>query len=228
MELFRATVYYTMHEIEVIDWGRTRYAEALERQLARVELRKTGECGDSLIFTEHNPVYTMGLRKGADQHLIWNETKLAEQGIEVFQINRGGDITYHGPGQIVGYPIISLQSRKDLHTYLRDLEEIVIRALRGFGLSADRREGKTGIWLETRKICAIGVAVKSWVTYHGFALNVDLNMDHFNGIVPCGITDGSVTSLVNELGYSIEMADLKTALAVEFQKVFANSAPSNE
>jgi len=212
-----------MSEFEIIDWGRTHYAEAFERQKARVEARKANQCNDVLIFTEHEPVFTLGLRKGADQHLIWDETRLAEQGIAVFKSNRGGDITYHGPGQIVGYPIISLHRRKDLHAYLRDLEEVVIRSLAGFGLDADRRAGKTGIWLETRKICAIGVAVKSWITYHGFALNVAPDMSHFSGIVPCGITDGSVTSLIDELGYSLDPADVKAALAVEFQRVFANS-----
>lgn len=212
-----------MSKIEIIDWGRTRYAQAFEKQIARVDLRKSSDCGDALILTEHDPVYTLGLRKGADQHLIWNKATLAEQGIEVHKSNRGGDITYHGPGQIVGYPIISLQSRKDLHAYLRDLEEVVIRTLSQFGLKSARREGKTGIWLETRKVCAIGVAVKSWITYHGFALNVNPDLNHFNGIVPCGITDGTVTSLSNELGYSIDTAEVKTALAVEFRKVFANT-----
>lgn len=211
-----------MSEIEIIDWGRTRYGEAFERQKQRVEARKSGQCGDALIFTEHEPVYTIGLRKGAEDHLIWDEAKLASQGIEVHKSNRGGDITYHGPGQIVGYPIISLQSRKDLHAYLRDIEEVVIRTLAQLGLHASRREGKTGIWLDTRKICAIGVAVKSWLTYHGFALNVDPDLSHFQGIVPCGITDGTVTSLAQELEKPIQIDEVKAALAVEFQTVFAN------
>ena len=217
-----------MAEIEIVDWGRTRYAEAFEKQKARVEQRKSGACGDALILTEHDPVYTMGMRKGAEDHLIWDEAALAEQGIEVFKSNRGGDITYHGPGQIVGYPIISLQERKDLHAYLRDLEEVVIRALAQFDLTAARREGKTGIWLDTRKICAIGVAVKSWITYHGFALNVEPDMNHFTGIVPCGITDGTVTSLSNELGYSINPERVKEALAVEFRNLFANTSDNHD
>jgi lipoate-protein ligase B len=217
-----------MTDIEVIDWGRTRYGEAFEKQKARVASRKAGLCGDALIFTEHEPVFTMGLRKGADRHLIWDQATLTKQGVDVFKSNRGGDITYHGPGQIVGYPILSLQQRKDLHAYLRDLEEVVIRALAGFGLRSARREGKTGIWLETRKICAIGVAVKSWITYHGFALNVNPDLSHFSGIVPCGITDGTVTSMVNELGYSIETTEVKEALAVEFRKIFANTAQRND
>ena len=212
-----------MPEIEIIDWGRTHYATAFEQQKARVALRQARQCGDALIFTEHAPVFTMGLRKGADQNLIWDATTLAERGIEVFQSNRGGDITYHGPGQIVGYPILSLRARRDLHAYLRDLEEVVIRSLARFGLEAARRPEKTGIWLGNRKICAIGVAVKSWITYHGFALNLNPDLSHFQGIVPCGITDGSVTSMANELGFSITADEVKAALAVEFRKVFANT-----
>jgi lipoate-protein ligase B len=211
-----------MAELEIIDWGRVNYAEAFEWQKERVAARKSGDCGDAVIFTEHDPVYTLGLRKGAADHLIWNPKQMTEHGIETFQSNRGGDITYHGPGQIVGYPILSLQHRRDLHAYLRDLEEAVIRALSHFGLKSTRRTGKTGIWVETRKICAIGVAVKSWVTYHGFALNVDPDLSHFCGIVPCGITDGTVTSMTRELGRKIGMDAVKSALAVELNLLFAN------
>lgn len=211
--------------IEIIDWGRTEYNDAFDRQKERVELRRNGDCTDALIFTEHAPVYTMGLRKGADQHLIWAEQECQSKGIEVIQSNRGGDITYHGPGQIVGYPILSLQHKKDLHAYLRDLEEAVIRTLATYGLKSARREGKTGIWLDNeRKICAIGVAVRTWITYHGFALNVEPDMSHFEGIVPCGITDGSVTSLANELNKFVDIDEVKARLAVEFEKVFGNTA----
>ena len=150
--------------------------------------------------------------------------KLKAQGVSVIHSNRGGDITYHGPGQIVGYPIISLQERRDLHAYLRDLEQVVIRTLATFGLETARRDGKTGIWLGERKICAIGVAVRTWVTYHGFALNVNPDMSHFTGIVPCGITDGTVTSMQAELGETIDLGIVKARLAVEFQKVFRNTA----
>jgi lipoate-protein ligase B len=211
--------------IDLIDWGRTDYEDAFTRQKSRVEARRSQHCGDALIFTEHAPVYTMGLRKGAAQHLIWNAQQCAEKGIQVHQTNRGGDITYHGPGQLVGYPIISLRQRKDLHAYLRDLEEVVIRTLATFGLAGARRPGKTGIWIDQqRKICAIGVAVRSWVTYHGFALNVSPDMSHFSGIVPCGITDGSVTSLTRELGHEVDIAEVKARLAVEFRQIFANTA----
>lgn len=210
--------------IEHIDWGHTDYETAFEQQKARVDARRSDLCGDALIFTEHAPVYTIGLRKGAAQHLLWSHQQCSEQGIAIFQSNRGGDITYHGPGQIVGYPILSLCHRKDLHAYLRDLEEVVIRTLAIYGLPSARREGKTGIWIDQqRKICAIGVAVRSWVTYHGFALNVCPDMSHFSGIVPCGITDGTVTSLARELGRNIDIADVKARLAVEFGRIFANT-----
>ncbi len=214
-------------DFAILDWGRTRYGDALERQRALVEARKRQEIGDRLIFTEHDPVYTIGLRKGAEAHLVWTREQLADRGIEVVKTNRGGDITYHGPGQIVAYPILSLAKKRDLHAYLRDLERVVIRTLAGFGLSASQRTGKTGIWLDTRKICAIGVAVKSWICYHGFALNVAPNLDHFDGIVPCGITDGSVTSLERECGRSIPIESVKERLAVEFRSVFPETSSSH-
>ena len=134
-----------------VDWGRTAYREAWDRQLELVEQRKAGLCPDTLVFTEHDPVFTIGARPGAEQHLVWTEQVLSQQGIEVVKTNRGGDITYHGPGQIVGYPIISLQEKRDLHAYLRDLEEVLIRSVAHFGLEADRREGKTGIWIGERR-----------------------------------------------------------------------------
>jgi len=212
----------------IFDWGRTSYADALARQKSFVDRRLQGVIDDALIFTEHEPVYTIGRRKGAAQHLLWNQPKLDAERIEVIQTNRGGDITYHGPGQIVGYAIISLQEKRDLHAYLRNLETIVIRTLATFGLETSRRADKTGIWLDTRKICAIGVAVRSWVTYHGFALNVDPDLNHFSGIVPCGITDGSVTSMTKELGRAIDHEIVKKRLAVEFKNVFQDSSFKHE
>lgn len=209
--------------LDVIDWGRTNYEAAFASQKVLVDKRRNGEASDTLIFTEHEPVYTLGQRKGAEEHLIWDEATCATKGISVVRSNRGGDITYHGPGQIVGYPIVSLDMHRDLHAYLRSLEAVVINTLANFGLCADRREGKTGIWLGERKICAIGVAVRTWVTYHGFALNVNPDMSHFSGIVPCGITDGTVTSMALELGQSIDTDAVKSSLAVEFQKLFPNT-----
>lgn len=204
--------------LSLIDWGRTEYRAAWKRQEILVTQRIADEIGDTLVFTEHDPVFTVGLRGGADAHLIWTAAELHDAGVAVEKTNRGGDITYHGPGQVVGYPILSLAPRKDLHAYLRFLEQVVINALASLGLAAARREGKTGIWLGRRKIAAVGVAVRRWVTYHGFALNVDPNLTHFDGIVPCGISaaDGTVTSLRAEIGRTIDLREVKGVLHVEF------------
>ncbi len=206
--------------ITVEDWGRTDYDTALEKQKAYVQQRLAGERGDTLVFTEHNPVYTTGLRKGAESNLIWDSKQLANKGIVVHKTNRGGDITYHGPGQLTGYPIIHLEKLKDLRKFLELTEDFLIAVCEQFGLESGRREGKTGIWIEDRKIAAIGVAVKSWVTYHGFALNVSTDLSHFSGIVPCGITDGTVTSLEKELGFHVEMDEVKRIVAQSFKNVF--------
>ena len=211
----------------VLDWGRTRYQAAWRAQDELVARRIAGEIGDTLVFTEHDPVYTVGLRSGAADHLVWAADHLARVGIEVVKTNRGGDITYHGPGQLVGYPIVDLSARKDLHDYLRLLEQVMINTVGGLGLVATRREGKTGIWVGTRKIAAIGVAVRRWVAYHGFALNVQPNLAHFQGIVPCGIsaTEGTVTSLHAELGREVDMAEVKARLAKEFAELWPGFSP---
>jgi lipoyl(octanoyl) transferase len=183
-----------------------------------VSLRIAGDWGHTIFFTEPDPVSTVGRRRGPAAHLVWSAEKLTREGIAIVKTNRGGDITYHGPGQIVGYPIVSLAGRKDLHAYLRFLEQVVINSLGSLGLAASRREGKTGIWLGQRKIAAIGVAVRRWVTYHGFALNADPELSHFEGIVPCGISaaEGTVTSLRAELGHEIDSGEIKRVLAREF------------
>lgn len=204
--------------LTVLDWGRTRYEPAWRAQDELVAQRLAGEVGDTLVFTEHAPVYTVGLRSGAADHVVWSAEHLTREGIEVVKTNRGGDITYHGPGQIVGYPIVDLSPHKDLHEYLRFLEQVMINTVGALGLAATRREGKTGIWVGTRKIAAIGVAVRRWVAYHGFALNVNPDLAHFQGIVPCGISasEGTVTSLQAELGRELDLAEVKTLLAREF------------
>jgi len=201
----------------VVDWGRTRYEDALHRQEELVRRRIAGEVPDTLVFTEHEPVFTKGVRRGAEENLLWSNGELTERGISVHSTNRGGDITYHGPGQVVGYPILDLNARRDLHAYLRFLEQVMIDTAAQFGLAAGRREGKTGIWIADRKLAAIGVAVRKWVTYHGFAFNVDPDLSHFSGIVPCGITDGTVTSLHAELGDACPTAArVREALAAIF------------
>lgn len=205
-----------------IDWGLTSYETAFQRQIEYVQDRIAGTIDDTLIFTEHPPVYTLGARKDAHTHILWDSPTLEEQGIALTKTNRGGDVTYHGPGQIVGYPIISLTEQKDLHAYLRNLEQVLINALGCHGLATARRPGKTGIWLETRKIAAIGIALKKWVTYHGFALNVNNDLSPFKGIIPCGIPseEGTVTSMKEELGMELDLEAIKHTIASEFWKIF--------
>ncbi|BET68012.1 lipoyl(octanoyl) transferase LipB [Opitutales bacterium ASA1] len=210
--------------LDVQDWGRTEYRSAFAMQEALVRDRQEGRIGDTLVFTEHDQVYTLGARPGAERHLLLAESDAASSGIAVIKTNRGGDITYHGPGQVVGYPIIDLGARRDLHAYLRLLEQVLINTLGTLGLAAARRSGKTGIWLGTRKIAAIGVASRRWVTYHGFALNVNTDLAPFAGIVPCGITDGTVTSMHLELGHAIDMQEVKGLLASEFRTLLVASA----
>jgi len=205
-----------------VDWGRTHYEKAWRQQEELVAQRIAGTIGDTLVFTEHEPVFTIGLHGGAEKHLVWNDEQREREGVEVVKTNRGGDITYHGPGQIVGYPIVNLTPHQDLHAYLRFLEQVLINAVGCLGLAATRREGKTGIWLGQRKVAAIGVAVKRWVTYHGFALNVNSNLAHFGGIIPCGIgaEEGTVTSLQAELGHVCDLVEVKAVLEREFWSLF--------
>lgn len=207
----------------ILDWGATPYREGLQRQLDLVHEVRTGARPETLVLTEHPPVYTVGARPGALSHLLLDPLELATANIELVQTNRGGDITYHGPGQVVGYPVMRLDRRdKDLHTYLRGLETVLLETLAHFGIQAGRREGYTGIWIGQRKIAAIGVAVKAWTTYHGFALNVDLDLAPFGNIVPCGITDGSVTSMHLEAPPAPLPGLLKARLSLEFWKHFGN------
>jgi lipoyl(octanoyl) transferase len=188
--------------VAIARWGRTTYTAALARQGELQAARLAGSAPDTLVLTEHEPVFTVGLRTGADRHLLWDAPTLAAEGVAVHETNRGGDITYHGPGQLVAYPIVSLDARRDLHAYLRFLEDVLIATVARHGIVAARREALTGIWVAERKLAAIGVAVRRWVTMHGVALNVAPELRHFGGIVPCGIraAEGTVTSLAAELG----------------------------
>lgn len=179
-----------------------------------------------LLFCEHPHVYTLG-KSGHENYLLLNEQQLEEKNATYYKINRGGDITYHGPGQLVGYPIFDLDNFfTDIHKYLRCLEEVIILTLADYGLEGERFEGYTGVWLDAgiagkeRKICAMGVRCSRWVTMHGFALNVNSDLSYFNNIVPCGIPDKAVTSLEKELGRKVNADEVKEKVKMYFEKVF--------
>ena len=179
-----------------------------------------------LLFVEHDHVYTLG-NSGDEKNLIFDKKRLDEMGIKYHKTNRGGDITYHGPGQLVCYPIIDLENfYRDIHKYLRDLEDVVINTLDYFNISASGNSKETGVWLDVgkpkeRKICAMGIKVSRWVTMHGLALNVNTNLSYFNGIVPCGISEKGVTSISNELNKTIELDLVRKVLTENFLKKFS-------
>ena len=207
--------------IDVRRLGLVPYAEGLELQARLVKERRAAGIRDTLLLLQHPHVIT----KGSNTHLetiLLTEEEQRQRGIEVFDAGRGGDVTYHGPGQLVGYPILDLKpDRCDLHVYLRDLEEVLIRVLGEYGLSAGRREGMTGVWVNDRKLAAIGVRVSSgWITSHGFALNVSTDLSYFDSIVPCGIQEYGVGSLRTELGRDIEMAEVEERVVRRFAEMF--------
>jgi lipoyl(octanoyl) transferase len=179
-----------------------------------------------LLFVEHDPVYTLG-KSGKESHVLISEEKRAEKGIEYFHINRGGDITFHGPQQLVGYPILDLEKfRTDLGWYLRNLEEVIILTMAEYGLKGDRSPGETGVWLDPeikgkeRKICAMGIKCSRWITMHGFAFNINTDLSYFDFIVPCGIDNKQVTSLQKELGRELSFEEVKEKVRKNFEKVF--------
>jgi lipoyl(octanoyl) transferase len=210
-----------MRSIEIRRLGRTPYADALALQRALVEDRRADQIGDVLLLLEHPPVLTVGVRgDGGRSHILASQEALAARGIEVHETGRGGDVTYHGPGQIVGYPIISLKpDRCDVHGYLRDLEEVLIRVAADFGIDAARVPGLTGVWVGEHKLAAIGVRISHWITSHGFALNVRPNLEDFELIVPCGIADRGVTSLAR-LGCPATRSDVEDRIVTHFGDVF--------
>jgi lipoyl(octanoyl) transferase len=208
--------------LQVRRLGLVQYGEALELQARLVEARKADRVPDQLLLLEHPPVITLGVKaKSGTTNLLATPAALAARGVEVFETGRGGDITYHGPGQLVGYPIISLKpDRCDVHQYVRDLEEVLIRAAASFGVTAARVEGLTGIWVGSTKLAAIGVRIARWVTSHGFAFNVSTDLSHFDLIVPCGIRDKGVTSLERLLGRRVPMAEVEGVVIAAFLAVF--------
>jgi len=214
--------------LEVHRLGVLPYSDALELQKQLVELRKSDEIPDQLLLLEHPPVITLGVKTRNDRsHVVATPEVLDEEGVEIFESGRGGDVTYHGPGQLVGYPIMDLRpDRCDVHRYVRDLEEMLIRVAAAFGVTAGRLPGLTGAWVGSDKLAAIGVRIARWVTSHGFALNVSTNLAHFDLIVPCGITGKGVTSLERLTGRNLDMDEVADAAAIEFAAVFDRSLAS--
>ena len=193
--------------------GRVPYAEGLQIQEQLVAERQAGRIVDVLLLLEHEPVFTMGRNAQAENVLLSREA-LEAKGFQLFETGRGGDVTYHGPGQVIGYPILELPTeRRDVHRYVRDLEEVMIRACADYGITATRIAGKTGAWVGRDKVGAIGVRIARWVTSHGFALNVATDLDPFTMIVPCGIRDHGVTSLARLLGRDVSMDEVEDRVA---------------
>lgn len=226
-----------MNQVQFQDLGRIGYQEAWDIQeqifdtvvahkLAQRDAEQPVPNTHHLLFCEHSPVFTLG-KSGSFQNLLLSKEALQAKGIEFFKINRGGDITFHGPGQIVGYPILDLDEFfTDIHKYMRYLEEVIIRTIAEYGLQGQRLEGSTGVWLDVdspskvRKICAMGVRASRWVTMHGWAFNVNTDLDYFNHIIPCGIDDKAVTSLQKEVGKKLDINEVKQKVKHHFEEVF--------
>ncbi len=196
----------------LLDLGRREYKEVWDLQRWLVDERARDTAPDTLILVEHEHVITLGRRTSVEN--------FRPQDVRVYQVERGGDATYHGPGQLVGYPILRLQDR-DIHRYLRMLEEVLIRTTRSYGIDSGRSEGHTGVWVGSKKIASIGVAVSSWVTFHGFALNVDTDLSYFGLIKPCGLDPNMITSMSAALGRPVRLNDVKARVVEDFCRVFA-------
>lgn len=215
-----------MRRLDIRRLGTISYDEGLALQAQLVEERRVEAIPDTLLLLEHPPVITLGVKtRRGPNHIVASPEQLADEGVTVHETGRGGDVTYHGPGQLVGYPILNLApDRKDVHVYVRDIEEVLIRAAASFGISAKRIAGLTGVWAgpegREAKLAAIGIRISRWITSHGFALNVSTNLDHFNLIVPCGIVDREVTSLEALLGRAVTMAEAERAVVLAFESVF--------
>lgn len=214
-----------MRSLDVRRLGTLSYEDGLALQADLVEARRRDEIPDTLLLLEHPPVITLGVKtRRGPSHIVASDETLAGEGVTVHETGRGGDVTYHGPGQLVGYPIVNLApDRKDVHKYVRDIEEMLIRAAADFGVTAARVDGLTGVWVgaagREAKLAAIGVRISRWITSHGFALNVSTNLAHFNLIVPCGIVDRGVTSLELLTGRRVTMRDAEDAVANAFESL---------
>jgi lipoyl(octanoyl) transferase len=210
--------------LEVRDLGSLPYAEALVLQSDLVERRRAGEIPDQLLLLQHPSVITLGTA-ASRSHVLADEVRRRELGVDLVEVGRGGDVTYHGPGQLVGYPVLDLKpDRQDVHRYLRDLEAMLVLTLGELGILGEALPGLTGVWVEGRKIAAIGVRVSSgWITSHGFALNVSNDLSYFEAIIPCGIRDVSVTSVSEELGREVDVIDVLGILPAAFAETFRRS-----
>ena len=211
-----------MRPLEVRRLGTIGYQEALALQRALVEERRADRVPDLLLLLQHPPVITLGVKgDGGRSNIVASTERLEELGVTVSETGRGGDVTYHGPGQVVGYPILDLRpDRCDVHKYVRDVEDVMIRVCADYGIAAGRIKGLTGTWVAADKIGAIGIRISRWITSHGFAFNVNTKLDHFRLIVPCGITDGGVTSLQQLTGRPVPMPEVEDRLVQRFCEVF--------
>ena len=213
-----------MRPLQVRRLGLVPYADGLELQRQLVDDRKADRIPDTLLLLQHPHVLTIGVKKDGRSHILAPPDRLTSLGVEVFETGRGGDVTYHGPGQLVGYPILDLNpDRRDVHKYVRDLEEAMIRVCADYGLAAGRVKGFSGAWIGDEKIGAIGVRISRWITSHGFAFNVATDIDFFNLIVPCGIADKGVTSLASKLGRAPAMTEVEDRLVDQFAAVFGRA-----
>jgi lipoyl(octanoyl) transferase len=211
----------TASTLEVRRLGVVPYGEALETQKALVEERRAGRVPNLLLLLQHPPVITLGVRRSSRSNVTATDAQLTGRGIEVHETGRGGDVTYHGPGQIVGYPILDLRpDRCDVHRYVRDLEEVMIRVCADYGIAAGRIRGLSGAWVGADKIGAIGVRISRWITSHGFAFNVNTRLDDFQLIVPCGIAGRGVTSLERLTGHLLAIEQVEEQIINRFAEVF--------
>lgn len=218
-----------MRALAVRRLGLVPYADGLELQRRLVEERKADRIPDTLLLLQHPHVLTIGVKKDGRSHILASPDRLTSLGVDVFETGRGGDVTYHGPGQLVGYPIVDLNpDRRDVHRYVRDLEEVMIRVCADYGLEAGRVQGFSGAWIGDEKIGAIGVRISRWITSHGFAFNVTTDVDFFNLIVPCGIADKGVTSLESKLGRAPQMRDVEDRFVSHFEAVFDRAVSDSE
>ena len=210
-----------MRALEVRRLGLVPYADGLELQRALVEDRRANRIADTLLLLQHPHVVTIGVKKEGRSHIVATPEQLSARGVEVFETGRGGDVTYHGPGQIVGYPILDLNpDRRDVHQYVRDLEEVMIRVCADYGVTAGRIAGLSGAWIADAKVGAIGVRISRWITSHGFAFNVTTDVDFFDLIVPCGIADRGVTSLASAIGRAPALSEVEDRFVEHFAAVF--------